>query len=91
MVLTRSKDKKIISLTNFNRDHKCGQYFKVLSWTNKLKKFPRGNKDFSILEKGLNEYYAAVKDTFDEFVELSFVGNSKYIQLIYFEAKKRGM
>ena len=91
MVLTRSKDKKIVSLTNFNRDHKGGKYFKVLSWTNKLKKFPGSNKDFSILENGLNEYFSAVKETFNEFVELSFVGNSKYIQLIYFEAKKRSL
>ena len=63
----------------------------MLSWTNRLKKFPRGDKDFSILENGLNEYFSAVKETFDEFVELSFVGNSKYVQLIYFEAKKRGL
>lgn len=39
MVLTRSKDKKIISLTNFNEWDDNGQYFKISAWTIKLKKF----------------------------------------------------
>lgn len=39
MMLTRSKDKKVISLVNFDRDNEMGEYFKVLAWTNKLKMF----------------------------------------------------
>jgi hypothetical protein len=39
MVLTRSKDKKVISLTNFDRENLKGDFFKVLAWTNKLKMF----------------------------------------------------
>lgn len=54
MVLTRSKDKKIVSLTNFDKNDKNGQYFKVMAWTNKLKRFPKKGKDFSILESGIN-------------------------------------
>jgi len=36
MVLTRSKDKKIISLTNFDKDDLDGQYFKICTWNIKL-------------------------------------------------------
>ena len=36
MVLTRSKDKKIISLTNFDRYDEDGNYFKIRAWTTKL-------------------------------------------------------
>jgi hypothetical protein len=39
MVLTRSKDKKIISLTNFDPYDDHGKYFKIAAWTIKLKKF----------------------------------------------------
>jgi hypothetical protein len=39
MVLTRSKDKKIISVTNFDKDALDADYFKTLAWTSKLKPF----------------------------------------------------
>jgi hypothetical protein len=39
MTLTRSKDKKIVSVTNFDRENRKGDYFKILAWTNKLKVF----------------------------------------------------
>jgi len=39
MMLTRSKDLKIISVTNFDMNDKNGEFFKILAWTNKLKKF----------------------------------------------------
>ena len=42
MVLTRSKDKKIVSVTNFDRDASDGDYFKTLAWTSKLKPFLAG-------------------------------------------------
>ena len=91
MVLTRSKDKKIVSITNFDREDKNENYFKFLAWTNKLKPFPKSGHDFSILESGINKYYSAIKDSFDELVELSLVGGSKFVQLIYYEAKQRDL
>lgn len=89
MVLTRSKDKKIVSIINFDREDSHGKFFKVLAWTNKLKTFPRACQDFSILENALDQYFSSIRDSFDELVELSFLGGSKFVQLIYFEAKQR--
>jgi branched-subunit amino acid aminotransferase/4-amino-4-deoxychorismate lyase len=90
MVLTRSKDKKVISLVNFDRFDERGEYFKVLAWTNKLKMFSP-NDHFERLNQGINDYFHEIKDTFDELIELSFVGNSKYVQLVYMEAQKRSL
>jgi hypothetical protein len=56
MMLTRSKDKKVISLVNFDRDNEMGEYFKVLAWTNKLKMFSP-NDHYEILNSGLNMYF----------------------------------
>ena len=56
MVMTRSKDKKIISLTNFDQFSEDGQYFKTLAWTNKLRIFSTAD-NFEMLNNGMNEYY----------------------------------
>ena len=88
MVLTRSKDKKVISLVSFDRDNEWGEYFKVLAWTNKLKMFSP-NDHYEILNSGLNAYFEQVRETFEELIEVSFVGNSKFVQLIYLEAQNR--
>ena len=39
MMLTRSKNKKIFSVTNFDYMDKRSEYFKVLAWNTKLRKF----------------------------------------------------
>ena len=53
MVLTRSTDKRIVSLANFNRYDPDGEYFKMMAWNIKLKPWDINPK----LDKGLNEYY----------------------------------
>ena len=88
--MTRSKDKKVISLTNFEENHPEGQYFKTLAFTNKLKIFSTAD-NFEMLNNGMNYYYSQNLDNFDELVEVSFVGNSKFVQLIYIEAKERSL
>ena len=88
MVLTRSKDKKVVSLTNFDRESTNGDYFKTLAWTIKLKVFETAD-EFELLNSGMNQYFNTIKDTFDELIEVSFVGNSKFVQLVYMEAKPR--
>ena len=35
MTLTRSSDKKIVSLVNFYREDKYNQFFKIYAWTPK--------------------------------------------------------
>ena len=88
MMLTRSKDKKVVSLTNFDRESTNGDYFKTLAWTIKLKVFETAD-EFELLNSGMNQYFNTIKDTFDELIEVSFVGNSKFVQLVYMEAKPR--
>ena len=78
MVLTRSKDKKVVSVTNFICDSPTGEYFKTLAWTNKLKVFETSD-EFELLNNGMNQYYNQYKDTFVELVEVSFCGNSKFV------------
>ena len=90
MVLTRSKDKKIVSVTNFDQDAPDGEYFKTLAWTSKLKPFLAG-EELRSLDEGMSTYFHKIKDAFVELIEVSFVGSSKYVQLIYMEAKERDL
>lgn len=39
----------------------------------------------------MNAYFHEVQDSFDSLEEVSFTGNSKYIQLIYIESKERSL
>lgn len=92
MELTRSRDKKVISLTNFDRDDANGEYFKVKAWTSKLAVYRGPSKDdFKSLNEGLSQYFAEHKDTFDKLLQLNFCGNSKYIQLTYLESVVRDL
>ena len=86
MTLTRSMDKKLVSLVNFDRDDNFGQYFKVLAFTVKLEKYELNDK----LDDGLNNYYTKIKNYFDELVEARFIGQCQYLMLTYFEKKDRG-
>ena len=53
MVLHRSKDKKVVSITNFDQFSPSGEYFKTLAWTNKLKRFETPD-NFESLNNGMN-------------------------------------
>ena len=90
MVLQRSKDKKVVSITNFDMESPTGEYFKTLAWTNKLKIFETPDK-FEALNNGMNAYFDRIYKNFDELIEVSFVGNSKFVQLIYVEATERSL
>lgn len=39
----------------------------------------------------MSAYFHEIKDAFVELIEVSFVGSSKYVQLIYMEAKERDL
>lgn len=56
MVLTRSKDKKIISVTNFDKMATDRKYFKVLAWSIKLNPF-QTTDEFENLNRGMSDYY----------------------------------
>lgn len=82
MTLTRSMDKKLISVVNFNPNHDYGQYFKVVAFTaQKLDKHELNDK----LGDGMNNYYSLMKDTFHELVQVQFIGQSQYVMLTYIE------
>lgn len=66
MTLTRSMDKKLVSIVNFDPDDNFGQYFKVLAFTVKLEKYDLNDK----LDDGLNNYYSKIKNYFDELVQI---------------------
>ena len=88
MVLSRSKDKKLVSLTNFDRNDDRKQYFKLQAWTIKLKPYTTPD-NFERLHQSLNTYFDENQKSFDTLVELAFVGSGKFVQLIYIESKKR--
>lgn len=71
MMLTRSRDKKLISLVSFDRDNMYNDHFKVLAWTTKLRPHPVSQE----LNDGLNSYFAGCSNTFDSLEEIMFVGN----------------
>lgn len=43
------------------------------------------------LNNGMSQYYAKVQRNFDELIEVSLVGNSKFAQLIYMEKTERSL
>ena len=92
MELTRSRDKKVISLTNFDREDANGEFFKIKAWTSKLAVYRGPSKDdFESLNKGISHYFAEHKETFDKLLQLNFCGNSKFIQLTYLESVVRDL
>ena len=85
MMLTRSKDKKLISLVNFDLSDKNDKIFKVLAWSVKLVKYDLSDK----LNDGINAYFKDLKHTIDKLVEVSFVGNNHFLMIVFFEQGKR--
>lgn len=56
MTLTRSKCKKLVTVTNFDRNHPKFEFFKILAWSaNKNKLNPK--EVSSKLEFELNNYF----------------------------------
>ena len=78
MELTRSKNKKFISLTNFDKFDEDDKYFKFCAWSIKLKKHTTQD-NFENLQNSMNVYYERVQNTFDELIEVSFVGGNKFV------------
>ena len=87
MTLTRSRDKTRIALVNFERHNVFGDFFKVMAWTIKLTKVEVRQE----LNEGMNQYYNSVKNSFDELVEVAFVGRCDYVMMIYVEKTRRGL
>ena len=65
----------MVSLTNFDKDDKNKEYFKVMAWTTKLQEVLVQQA----LNDGISSYYERVKDSFDSLVEIAFVGACQYV------------
>lgn len=85
MTLTRSRDKKLVSIVNFDREDQTGQVFKIMAFTIRLQRYELDDN----LNQGLNNYYQRVKDTFCELIEITFIGKCQYMMLSYWERKER--
>lgn len=86
MELTRSLDKKLISLCNFDSTNPSKNYFNVKAWNvKKLKPFEIHHK----LNKGLNKFFEENKESFDHLESIHFMGKNKYIQMVYIEKRDR--
>jgi len=81
MKLTRSADRKVFSLTNFDPNHPSGQYFYIKAWYSMLKPFNISEQ----LMTGLNKYYEEMKSYFFDLIEVQFVCNCNFLLLTYIE------
>ena len=54
MVLTRSTNKLLISLVNFDRNNQYEEYFRVFAWSSKMLKAHPISEN---LNSGLNTYF----------------------------------
>ena len=84
MKLTRSTDKKVFSLTRFDREDPNGEYFDIKAWFARLRPFQISQN----LTLGMNKYFAEFKDRFDQLVEVKFIGNCHYVLLSYIATDK---
>lgn len=67
MKLTRSTNKQIVSLVNFDREEKNEQFFKVYAWS------PKYLEEIHVedeLTEGMNRYYIANEENFYQLVEV---------------------
>ena len=82
MSLTRSKDRRLISITNFEKDNPKGDCFRVYAWSTRMLRQVEVSER---LRASMNGYYREQKAQFQELVEVSFCGAGEYVQLIYIE------
>lgn len=87
MTLTRSTDKRCISLVNFDFDNKNNEFFKLLAWTIKLVPFEIPE----VINEALSNYYRDNFEFFHELVEVQLVCNCKMVQLVYIEVRDRSL
>lgn len=87
MMLTRSRDKRRISLTNFDPKDPDGKHFKVISWTTKLVECPVN----PALNEGMSKYFKTVTESFHQLVEICYVGQCKYLMMVYVESVDRSL
>jgi hypothetical protein len=91
MLLVQSNDHKTVSLTYFDPSeanlvsNNEKQVIKVLAWKltddDKLEAY----SNLDTINKGLCEYYEAIKNSFVKLNEIKFIDSSKYVMMSYVE------
>ena len=97
MTLTRSYDKRLISLLNFSQYDDEKNYFQLKAWTTKLDPWPVSG-DFKNLNQGLNDYYhkhmtptANNRKHFNKLISVTFAGQCSMVELVYLEEQPRSL
>ena len=92
MTLTRSYDKQIISIVNFDQSSHDSQYFKIKAWFCDLQEYHFDIEDYTKFEEtnkklheAINDYYEFKKDVFSELISVTFCNRCKWVELVYKE------
>jgi len=88
MQLTRSTNKQLISLVNFDRNNKYDEFFKLFAWSSKMLKAMQISEG---LNHGVNTYFKRNQHKFHELIEVQFVGKADYLLLKYVEIIERSL
>jgi hypothetical protein len=85
MTLTRSTDKKVFSIVNFDMYDPNDKFFKFGAWRINLKPWLPHTGSLDALNEGLNQYYKKVINNFDKLISVQLVGQCHYVKLEYVE------
>jgi hypothetical protein len=85
MTLTRSTDKKVFSITNFDRYDPSDKFFLFQAWRINLKKWLPHSGSLDKLNEGLNQYFKKVVNNFEKLVQVQLVCQCHYVLLEYVE------
>ena len=75
MMLTRSTDLSIVSLTNFNQFDIDYSFFSVKAWSASVDNFGMPYQVNDKLNQGMNQYFTSIGKKFYELISITFVGN----------------
>ena len=64
MTLTRSTDKKVFSLVNFDKYDTLDKFFKLQAWKINLKHWLPTSGQMDLVNEGMNQYYKKVVNNF---------------------------
>ena len=85
MTLTRSTDKKVFSLVNFDKFDINDKFFKLQAWKINLKTWLPSSGSLDQVNEGLNLYYKKVVNNFERLVSVQLVNNCNVVKLEYVE------
>ena len=88
MKLTRSTNKQIISLVNFDTEPKNDQFFQIYAWS--PKSLDEVKVEHKLIEE-MNKYYKANEEKFHQLVEVQFVYKGEKVLLKYIEKQPRSL